>query len=448
MQNRRVRQASALVLFLLLLCLQGCGRVSVHEELKDKSGQQVTIRVAWWGGEERHKLTREALELYSNMHPEITFEMLTFSWNDYFETLSLETARGNMPDLVQMDYQYITTYSENGSLSDLTPFVEDGTIRIQDMDSDILRGGEIDGALRGIATGTSVLSMIYNPRVFEEAGLAYPENGWTWEDFADCCKQIKEKTGKYGVAMTPILDVNLFRYWVRQQGSELFSADQRSLGYEDDNVYIGYVSLFKELMDAGAAPTPEDWAAINARGEEHYPVVIGEGGLMQEWNNFSVKMSHVNDHLRLVATPLSEEGTGTGLWMKPGMFLSIAETSEVKRECAQLIDWLLNSEEANRILKGERGVPISKKIRESLLGDDTLSQKEREMFQFVDEMKCLCGEMPPPEPAGIEGINQAFSDTATAYFYDLISAGEAAGEFRERVQEILNQSIEDGRERE
>lgn len=443
MRKRKYRRAAVFML-VLALGMAGCGRVSVHEQLKDKSGEQVVIRIAWWGEEERHKLTREVLEMYSRLHPEVAFEMVTSSWDYYFETLSLETARGNMPDLMQMDYQYIATYSQNGSLGDLTPFVEDGTIRTEDMDGNILRCGEIRGRLTGIAAGTSVLSMVYNPRVFDEAGLSYPENGWNWEDFVNCCVQIKEKTGKFGVAMTPILDMNLFHYWVRQQGDRLFSKDGRSLGYEDEGVYIGYVTLFKELMDVGAAPTPEEWAAISARGAEHFPVVTGEGGLMQEWNNFPVKMGHVNENLKLVSTPLAVQGRDLGLWMKPGMFWSVAETSQVKRECAQLIDWLLNSQEANRILKGERGVPISGKVRKGLLADETLSEAEREMFRFVEEMEDLCGETPPPEPAGIEGLNDAFSDTATAYFYDLISAGEAAKEFRRRAEEILSQDI--GRE--
>lgn len=436
MLKRFKRKTTALFLLLLLFTVGGCKSVAVHEELNDREDDGIVIRIAWWGGDERHELTRQVLELYSQMHPDIVFETLPSSWDDYFERLSLETAKGNMPDLVQMDYQYITTYSQNGSLADLTPFVEDGTIRIQDMEKRFLDSGVVDGRLTGIVLNTAILSMIYNPKVFDEAGLSGPRADWTWEDFADICIQIKEKTGKYGAAMTPILDLNLYRYWVRQQGEELFSPDQRALGYEDDAVYTGYMAMFRELMDAGAVPDPGTWEAINVQGQERLPVVTGEGGLMQEWNNFAVKVSQVNDSLKLVTPPLSESGE-SGLWLKPGMFFSIAETSQVKRECAQFIDWFLNSREANEILKGERGVPISGEMRKTLLMEESLPKAQREMFSFVEEAMKLCGDTPPPEPAGIEGLNEAFTQTANMYFYGVTSAEDAAAQFRRRANEIL-----------
>ena len=158
---------------------------------------------------------------------------------------------------------------------------------------------------------------------------------------------------------------------------------------------------------------------------------------MQEWNNFAVKVSHVNSGLKIVTPPLAEEGKESGLWMKPGMFWSIAETSEVKEECARFIDFILNSPEANAILRGERGVPISKEVRDRLLEGDLLEEVEQEMFRFTDEAAALCGETPPPEPAGVEGINDAFSETANAFFYDVLTGEEAAAEFRQRANEIL-----------
>ena len=55
-----------------------------------------------------------------------------------------------------------------------------------------------------------------------------------------------------------------------------------------------------------------------------------------------------NDTLELLVPPVKEAGQ-TALWYKPGMFFSVAETSEVKEECAKFIDWFVNSDEANDI---------------------------------------------------------------------------------------------------
>lgn len=430
-------KTAVLGMLFLPMITGGCKNAAVHKSLEDPGRDQVVIRIAWWGEQERNKVTQQVLDLYSAIHPEVVFETQSSSWDEYYERLLLDTARGQMPDLIQMDYQYITTYSENGSLADLTSFAEDGIIRTEGMDEDIINSGVIDGKLRGIAVGTSVLSIVYNQEVFDEAEIPYPDSDWTWEDFTDICMRIREATGKYGVGMTPILDLNLYHYWVRQQGEELFSTNQHGLGYEDDSIYVGYVEMFRELMAEGAIPTPDKWANISIRGEAGIPVVAGECGMAQEWNNFLVKMDDIGGNLKLVTPPLTEKSISPGLWMKPGMFFSIAETSSVKEECARFIDWLLNSREANEILQGERGVPVSKEIGDSLLMSEALSEVQREMFRFTDEAEKLCGKMPPPEPPGIDGINEAFAQTAKDCFYGVVTAEEAAARFREMVSEIL-----------
>ena len=116
-----------------------------------------------------------------------------------------------------------------------------------------------------------------------------------------------------------------------------------------------------------------------------------------------------------------------GLWLKPGMFFSIAEISDVKEECARFLDWFLNSEEANDILNRER-----------LLQDESLPKSQREMFQYVDGVMPLCGAMPPPEPAGMEALNEIFAETANKCFYGVQTPDESAAEFRRRAEEVLS----------
>ncbi len=48
-----------------------------------------------------------------------------------------------MPDIVQMDYLYISTYAKNNSIADLTPYIEDGTIDTASIDENLMKSGEI-----------------------------------------------------------------------------------------------------------------------------------------------------------------------------------------------------------------------------------------------------------------------------------------------------------------
>ena len=68
--------------------------------------------MAWWGSEERHQRTIEALDLFAEVNPnvaEVTPEIGTF--DSHFDKLAVQTAGGNAPDVFQMSGQYINEYA-------------------------------------------------------------------------------------------------------------------------------------------------------------------------------------------------------------------------------------------------------------------------------------------------------------------------------------------------
>ncbi len=411
----------------------------VANETTDSSGK-TKIKITWWGGQSRHEYTQQLLDLYTETHPDIEFEAVPAGWDGYFEKLSTQTASGSMPDIVQMDYLYISTYAKNNSLADLNEFIENGTIDVSGIDENLLNTGSIDGKMSGLVLATSLLSVGYNPAVLAEAGVEMPDSSWTWSDFVELNKKIKDTTGKYGASMGPVEDTNIFNYWVRQHGASLFSEDNKSLGYEDDSICADFFTMWKSMMDEGSLPNPDEWAQIASLGQEAGPVVTNDAGMIFEWNNYASKVSGVNDKIKITTPPLSDDSSDMGLWLKPGMFFSVAETSTVKQEAAEFINWFINSEEANDIILGERGTPVSSKIREYLSNSGKLSEQQVEMFEYADTAAKLCGVTPAPDPVGMSEVTDAFKEVANAVFYEQMTADEGAAKFREKANEILSRN--------
>ena len=135
------------------------------------SGDDVTIRITWWGGESRHGYTQELLDLYTQSHPNVHFEASPSGWDGYFEKLSTQAASGSMPDIVQMDYLYISTYATNNTLADLTPYIQDGTIDVSGIDENILNSGKMNGVQAGLPLSIALTAVGYNPSVLEKAGV-------------------------------------------------------------------------------------------------------------------------------------------------------------------------------------------------------------------------------------------------------------------------------------
>lgn len=403
------------------------------------AGEAVTLKFSWWGNQNRHDYTQKILDKYTELHPNVTFEAMPSGWDGYFDKLSTQAASGSMPDIVQMDYLYITTYAKNNSLADMQPYIDNGTIDVSGMSEAVLNTGRIDDKLAGIVGSTGTLAVGYNPDVFKEAGLEEPNQSgdWTWDDFAAAAKKVKETTGKLGVTSTSVVDdTNLFNYWVRQHGEQLFADDNRSLGYKDDQIMVDYLNMWKDLMDAGAAANPDEYAQIQTLGQEAGPVVTGDAGMINENNNYASKMSSRNSNLKITTPPLNSTNT-KAMWNKPGYFLCISETSKVKDEAAAFISWFLNSEEANDIMMAERGVPSLSNVREFLVNSGKMDQKQKEMFEYADMVLEFSGEAPAPDPIGIAEVGESFKNSAYKAFYGQISTEEAAAEFRKEADEIL-----------
>lgn len=441
MRRKTRRTAAAMLAGVMTLSLAACGSGDGDSAKKDTSDDgKTTIKITWWGGQSRHDYTQKMLDLYTESHPDVKFEAIPSGWDGYFDKLSTQAASGSMPDIVQMDYLYLTTYAKNNSVADLQQFIDDGTIDVSNIDEDLLSTGESNDILAGAVLSSSLMSVGYNPDVFKEAGLEEPTSEWTWNDFIEINKTIKEKTGKYGAAMSPVIDTNNFNYWVRQHGGQLFSDDNKSLGYEDDQIFADYINMFKGLMDEGSVPNPDEWAQIETLGQEAGPVVTGDGAMIFEWNNYAAKLSSVNDKLKIVTPPLSDDSDNKGLWMKPGMFFSISENSKVKKEAAEFIDWFINSEEANDLMMAERGTPASSKIRQYMIDSGKLNTQQQEMFQYVDDAAVLCGDTPAPDPVGMAEINEAFKNVANSAFLGQATPEEAAKDFREQTEQILSRN--------
>jgi multiple sugar transport system substrate-binding protein len=414
------------------LALTGCGSSSSSESgAKEDPSKPVTLSITWWGTQQRHEYTQKLLDLYTSKNPNVKFEATPSGWDGYFDKLSASAAGDTLPDIIQMDNAYIDTFTKNNMLADLSEFVNNKTIDMSNVDSNLVDTGKINGKLTGAVLSSSSLAIVYDPKLFAQAGLAEPTSQWTWADFEKDMIAIKEKTGKFG--SDRIEPADWFPYWVRQYGKTLYS-DGTKLGYDDDKIFVEFVNMIKRLQDAKAIPTPDEWTQINSKGKEARPVVTGDGASAFQWSNFAAMIEKTNPNLKLVTPPYGADGT-KALWNKPGMFLTISQSSEHKEAAAKFINWLLNDEEANKIMNAERGVPASSKIRELL--KPTLTDRQKDMFNYTDITLKNASKSDPPEPQGVVEVRKVMTDNIDAVLYGKMTPENAAKDFKQKANDIL-----------
>lgn len=427
-----VKRVSALFLaigFLVLTLASACA---------SGAGGVTELSVVWWGSQPRHDYTTRLLNTFSEMNPRVVFEGTGSGFGGYFEKLATQSAAGTLPDIIQMDYAYLNTYAKYDTLLDLRPYVEDGTIDLSGVEDSIAYSADIGGKLLGIPLSCLIPAYSYNPQELQAAGMEVPPDDWTWEDFETMCVEFTNKTGKFANSTIQRPGAMVyFQYWVRQHGATIFSEDGASLGYDDDNVFAGYADMLLRLQEAGAIPSPDEWIPYDALDDPGEPLVVGEGLGTMAWMNFPNMVRDVNPNLKLHIPPNSSTGN-KGLWVKPAMLFSISKNCADPKMAAKFINWFINDIDANKVIMAERGVPVSDVVRKAIKSE--LTPLQQDMFAYADVATTFAAKIDPPDPAGSGEIVALLDDCVNQVLYGKKTSAEAAAEFREKANEILERN--------
>lgn len=396
------------------------------------SNETITLRMAWWGGEPRHNYTLEVIDMYQKANPHIKIEPEYANWDDYWKKLAPQAAANELPDILQMDLSYLTQYGTNGQLEDLTPYLGN-QIDVTNISDNAVQGGALDGKIYGFNTGVNAIQVHYDPVLLKQAtGLdALPDN-WTWEQYEEIALQAAEGGMYFDTGLKPEV---FFNYYLRTKGETLYNEDGTALGYDDDQLFIDYFGLTTRLAEAGATPNPDVTAQI--KGVEDDLMVKNQAVSVWQWTNQYIGIQQVAGR-DLAMHPLPGPDAEKGLFLKPSMFFSVSKNSKHKEEAAKFIDFFVNDAEANKLILGERGVPVSSVIKEEL--KPLLSAEQAKVFDFIAWAESNSSAGDPPDPIGAAEVMAAFKTYDEMMKFGQISPEAAAKEFREEANSILGKN--------
>ena len=370
------------------------------------SGERIEMRFAWWGSQDRHNRTIKAIELFEQMHPNITITYEFAGFNDYFTKMSTYATGGNLPDLMQQDYATISQWTTNGLLVPLDDYVNDRTINLTDVPKGSVDGGRINGKLVAVNLGNNSQTIVLDVDAFQKAGIPLPSQSWTWDDFEKTAMDLHAKLGTYGAGPS-LDDIQMWKSLYLGYGQWGFSPDGKSLGYSEDQRFIDYLKMLMRLQDAGAIPgQQEEIASYRAGNVEALPIVSGKAAMQYMWSNQLVAAwtaAGENRHFKLTTLPRPKDGGKSENYLKPSQFISITKDSKHPKEAAMFIDFITNNVEANKILLGERGVPISPNIQEAIKPLLTPAQVETQDYLGIIEKDS--SPLPPPDPPAQQKLN-------------------------------------------
>jgi multiple sugar transport system substrate-binding protein len=148
---------------------------------------------------------------FEERRPEIDVELIHIpSASDYRARLGADFAAGDPADVVLINYRRYAPFAAMGVLESLAPYLRRSDV-ISESDFFAIATDPFKwrGQLVCIPQNISSLVVYYNRDLFDAAGLDYPSDDWTWDEFLDLAMALTLDldgdgvTDQYGVGIEP-----------------------------------------------------------------------------------------------------------------------------------------------------------------------------------------------------------------------------------------------------
>lgn len=391
--RKSIKKAMSLALAsVMALSLAACSGNSSSGGSSGDSGSgddgQVELKFSWWGGDSRHEATEKAIEAFMAKYPNITVTAEYGAWSGWEEKQALNIMGGNAADVMQINWNWIESYSGNGkNFANLEEYSD--VLDLTQFPSDSLELCKADGKLMAVPVALTGRLFYWNKTTFDEVGVAIPTDEASLLAAGEAFKAFDEDyyplaLGEYDrmIFLVYYLESVYGKPWV-QDGQIQYTAEEIAAGME----------FINKLEDSHVIPT---LAVLNGDMadsiDKNAKWIDGKYAGILEWDSSAskfeqaVKESTNKPGQEFVIGEFVKFGDYDGGFTKISMGLSVAASSAHPKEAAMLINFLLNDPEGVEICSTERGIPCSAAavavLDEKGLGNELVKEANAKVLGF------------------------------------------------------------------
>ncbi|KIR02225.1 N-Acetyl-D-glucosamine ABC transport system, sugar-binding protein [Lachnospiraceae bacterium TWA4] len=301
-------------------------------------------------------------------------------WDQYWTQLEAGATGGDLPDVFWMHSNNSNNYMSSGLLMDLT---EEVTPNVDKYNDGILSLYTYDSKYYAVPKDIDTIALWYNKKMFDAAGVDYPNENWTWDDFAAAAKKLTNKDkGEYGFAMKTSNNQDNWYNVVYSMGGNIISEDMKKSGLDDENT----LKAMNFLTDLLKEVAPE-YSTVSENGPD---ALFQSGKLaMTMQGSWQVPAFMDDDNVKSfgdVAVLPKDATTGNRSSCVNGLGWSIDAKTEMPNAAKSLVTYL-GTEEAQK-MQADLGVTMSalKDTKLSTAWQDTYNKTFAGIGAYVDTL--------------------------------------------------------------
>jgi len=414
----------------LALSLTACGsnssQTSSQSDGKTISGE---LTIMGWGGGDELQARKQATKVFEKLYPDVKVHEIWLPADSVDQKLDAALAAGNAADVIMMspDWKGLRTKW----FEDLNPYLEKDKIDVADFTPGADDGYvDPDGKREGMPTTESDFMFAYNKEIFDKAGVPYPTNDWTWDDFKNVSEKVSSGSGAkrtYGIVS----------HWILQSFASLpyggtpYNSDWTKQTIDDPKT-IKALELFADLVkskelpdDAASKSIPMDQMFVSGKAAM-YPLGLFEAGEIAKkiGNNFK---------WGIVLPPKDPNGKNTNIKFQTGFALNKA--SKNKKAAWAYIKTISMNKEVNDIY-AKVGIPALKESADTTFSKLTIPNTD---IKQTDYLNGLADATTFPWGGSINKAADLFGQVWQQITTQKSSAEEAVKKYAPQIQAALDE---------
>ncbi len=202
--------------------------------------QTVTITYWQYFFETKVKLVDELIKNFEKANPGIKVEQVTFPYETFNQKVAASIPAGEGPDVITLFYGWLPMYVKAGYLQELPKSDFNKEFYDKNFYPFVAESVDFGGKYYSVPTAVRTLALIWNKKLFKEAGFDPEKPPKTLDEMAAYARKLSKYDAQgnlvqAGMAMQP---TGQGHSWIRevlfrQFGNVPYSADYRKVGYAD-----------------------------------------------------------------------------------------------------------------------------------------------------------------------------------------------------------------------
>lgn len=352
------------------------------------SGEPVELKFSWWGGDTRHAATEEAIKAFEAKYPNIKVTPEYGAWTGWEEKQSLNILGGNAADVMQINWNWIESYSQGGkSFANLEDYSD--VLDLTQFTPESLNLCKVDNKLMAVPISLTGRLFYWNKTAFDEVGVAIPTD---LDSLYAAGEAFKAKDpDMYPLALGEYDRMILMVYYLESKYGKNWVEDG-AINYTEDEVKDG-MDFITGLETKHVIPTLATIQGDMADSlDKNAKWIDGKYAGIFEWDSSASKFKKALEGSvnkpgqEFVVGDFVKMGDNNGGFTKISMAFAVSANSQHPKEAAMLINFLLNDEEGVKISSTERGIPCSaaglKILEDNKLGDPLTIEANTKVMEY------------------------------------------------------------------